>query len=67
MKKHADVLRPKFEIVLERFEKEFGGLNIAKWTKPKGGYFISLNLSDSQVISILDKFTLSSNKLTIFT
>ena len=46
MKKHADVLRPKFEIVLERFEKEFGGLNIAKWTKPKGGYFISLNLPE---------------------
>ena len=46
MKKHADVLRPKFEIVLERFEKEFGGLNIAEWTKPKGGYFISLNLPE---------------------
>ena len=46
MKNHADVLRPKFEIVLERFEKEFGGLNIAEWTKPKGGYFISLNLPE---------------------
>jgi len=46
MKKHADVLRPKFEIVLERFEKEFGGLDIANWTKPKGGYFISLNLPE---------------------
>lgn len=46
MKKHADVLRPKFEIVLDRFEKEFGGLNIAEWTKPKGGYFISLNLPE---------------------
>lgn len=46
MKKHADVLRPKFEIVLNCFEKEFGGLDIANWTKPKGGYFISLNLPD---------------------
>lgn len=46
MKKHADVLRPKFEIVLDRFEKEFGGLDIASWTKPKGGYFISLNLPE---------------------
>ena len=26
------------------FDKEFGGLDIATWTKPKGGYFISLNL-----------------------
>lgn len=46
MKKHAEVLRPKFEAVLERFEKEFGGLDIANWTKPKGGYFISLNLPE---------------------
>lgn len=46
MKKHADVLRPKFEIVLDCFEKEFGGLDIANWTKPKGGYFISLNLPE---------------------
>ena len=44
MKKHADILRPKFEIVLNCFEKEFDGLGIANWTKPKGGYFISLNL-----------------------
>lgn len=46
MKDHANVLRPKFEIVLDRFEKEFGGLDIAKWTKPKGGYFISLDLPE---------------------
>ena len=46
MEKHAEVLRPKFEIVLDRFEKEFGGLDIATWTKPKGGYFISLNLPE---------------------
>ncbi len=44
MKKHADVLRPKFEIVLDTFDKEFGGLDIAHWTKPKGGYFISLDI-----------------------
>ena len=44
MKKHADILRPKFEAVLKMFDKEFGGLDIATWTKPKGGYFISLNL-----------------------
>lgn len=44
MKKHAEVLRPKFEIVLNRFEEEFGGLDIATWTKPRGGYFISLDL-----------------------
>ncbi|MBQ4118909.1 MAG: aminotransferase class I/II-fold pyridoxal phosphate-dependent enzyme [Clostridia bacterium] len=46
MKKFAEILRPKFEIVLKLFEKEFGGLDIASWTKPKGGYFISLDLPE---------------------
>ena len=42
MKKHADILRPKFELVESIFEKELKGL--ATWTKPLGGYFISLNV-----------------------
>ena len=44
MKKHADILRPKFECVLDEMEKELGGLGIASWNKPNGGYFISLNV-----------------------
>ncbi|HIR77346.1 MAG TPA: aminotransferase [Candidatus Choladousia intestinipullorum] len=43
MKKHADILRPKFEAVLDVFEKELGGLEIGSWVKPKGGYFISFD------------------------
>lgn len=43
MKKHADSLRPKFEMVLDTLESELGGLGIASWTKPKGGYFISFD------------------------
>ena len=46
MKKHAAILRPKFKIVLDTLEKELGGLEIAKWTNPKGGYFISLDTLD---------------------
>lgn len=42
MKKHAEIIRPKFETVLNAFEKELSGLGIARWTKPNGGYFISL-------------------------
>lgn len=44
MKKHAAILAPKFQAVLDGFEKEFGGLGIAEWTKPNGGYFISLDV-----------------------
>lgn len=44
MKKHADILRPKFEAVLEAFKTELGDKGIAEWSEPKGGYFISLNV-----------------------
>ena len=44
MKKHADVLRPKFDAVLEVLNAELSGLGIASWHKPNGGYFISLNV-----------------------
>ncbi len=43
MKDHANILRPKFEAVQEILEKNLGGTGLAEWTKPKGGYFISLN------------------------
>ena len=43
MRKHADILRPKFEAVLEILERELGGLEIGEWTKPNGGYFISFD------------------------
>ncbi len=41
MKRHADILRPKFETVVAAFEKELSGTGIASWTTPRGGYFIS--------------------------
>ena len=40
MRKHANILRPKFELVENTLEEELGGLEIGTWTKPKGGYFI---------------------------
>jgi len=43
MRKHADILRPKFETVIEILDRELGGLGIGSWTKPKGGYFISFD------------------------
>ena len=42
MKKHADILRPKFECVLSELQNELSGTGIARWTNPRGGYFISL-------------------------
>ena len=42
MKYHAAVLAPKFETVLNELDKQLGGLDIATWSHPKGGYFISM-------------------------
>lgn len=44
MKKHAAILRPKFEAVLAILEEELGGRNVASWSHPRGGYFISVNV-----------------------
>ena len=43
MKKQADLIRPKFEAVIEAFRNELGGTGLAEWTEPKGGYFISFD------------------------
>lgn len=55
MKKHADSLRPKFEMVLDTLESELGGLGIANWTKPKGGYFISFDTMDGCAKEVVSK------------
>ena len=43
MKKHADLMRPKFEAVLTVLDRELAGLEIGTWTRPRGGYFISFD------------------------
>jgi DNA-binding transcriptional MocR family regulator len=40
MRKHADIIRPKFEAVEEILERDLGELQVGTWTKPLGGYFI---------------------------
>lgn len=44
MVKHAEILKPKFDAVLAAFEKNLADKGIASWTKPNGGYFISLDV-----------------------
>lgn len=46
MRKHSGILGPKFRAVTEILEKRLGGLGIAEWTHPAGGYFISVDLLD---------------------
>ena len=55
MRKHADIMRPKFEAVIEILERELGGLGIGSWTSPKGGYFISFDSLDGCAKSIVGR------------
>ena len=55
MKKHADILRPKFEAVLDVLERELGGLEIGSWIAPHGGYFISFDAMEGCAKAIVAK------------
>lgn len=43
MKKHAAILRPKFDLVLSLLEEKLGGTGAGSWHTPRGGYFISFD------------------------
>ena len=43
MKRHAQLMAPKFQMVLSKLEENIAPLGFASWNKPTGGYFVSLN------------------------
>ncbi len=58
MRKHADIIRPKFEAVEEILDKNLGELEVGTWTKPNGGYFICFNALDGcakEIVSMAKK------------
>ena len=55
MKREADILRPKFEVVISTLEAELSGLGIGEWIKPKGGYFISFNTMEGCAKAVVAK------------
>ena len=54
-KKHADIMRPKFDAVLETLDRELGGLEIGSWIAPRGGYFISFDAMEGCAKAIVAK------------
>lgn len=44
MRRHADILRPKFQLVLNRLDEEFADDDRVDWSRPRGGYFVSLDV-----------------------
>ena len=55
MRKHAALIRPKFQLVDDILTRELGGLGIGEWTKPKGGYFISFESMEGCAKAIVAK------------
>ncbi len=55
MKKHAELMRPKFEAVLDVLNKELAGLEVGTWIEPRGGYFISFDAMEGCAKAIVAK------------
>ncbi len=46
MKKHAAILKPKFDVVFDMLDRELSGLGVGEWSCPRGGYFVSFDTPD---------------------
>jgi aspartate/methionine/tyrosine aminotransferase len=64
MKKHTAILRPKFDAVQEGLETELGGKNVADWSRPRGGYFVSLDTMEGCAAKVVTMAAEAGVKLT---
>jgi DNA-binding transcriptional MocR family regulator len=64
MKKHMKIIKPKFDAVQNILEKEIGDKNIAKWSNPKGGYFVSLDTQQGCAKDVVQMASEAGLKLT---
>ena len=55
MKKHADIIRPKFQMVDELLKAEISSRGIGSWVNPMGGYFISFEALEGCAKAIVEK------------
>ncbi|UCF96987.1 MAG: aminotransferase class I/II-fold pyridoxal phosphate-dependent enzyme [Spirochaetaceae bacterium] len=53
MDKHARIIAPKFQAVQEILERELGGKGLAGWTRPQGGYFVSLETQPGKAAAVI--------------
>lgn len=64
MAKHAEIVRPKFEAVLDALETELGGKGLATWTRPEGGYFLSVDVLDGCATEVIRRCADAGVKIT---
>jgi DNA-binding transcriptional MocR family regulator len=64
MARHRTIIKPKFDLVLKKLEDNLAGKDIATWTSPKGGYFISLDTDRSIASKVIAMAGTAGVKLT---
>ena len=64
MKKHATILKPKFDTVQRELGKELSGKNIADWSQPAGGYFVSIDTMEGCAAKVVKMAAEAGVKLT---
>jgi aspartate/methionine/tyrosine aminotransferase len=64
MKKHADILKPKFDAVQSILIKELADKKIANWSKPQGGYFVSIDTLEGGASAVIKMAAEAGVKLT---
>ena len=52
MRKHKDIIKPKFDLIDRMFSAKFAGTELASWTNPKGGYFINLTVQPNKATAV---------------
>lgn len=64
MRKHAAIVKPRFEAVLTRLGEQLSGTGMGSWTEPKGGYFISFDTLPGLARQVIDLANGAGVKLT---
>jgi len=64
MRKHRDILNPKFEAVQQQLQSGLGDTGLARWSKPAGGYFISLDTQPGLATTVVRLTAEAGVKLT---
>ena len=64
MRRHAAILKPKFEAVQNALDRELAGKNIADWSRPRGGYFVSIDTMKGCAATVIQMAAEAGVKLT---
>lgn len=53
MEKHSALIAPKFAVVEQAFSERLSGQGVARWSRPEGGYFITLDVADGTASTVV--------------